>query len=60
VFAGEHLIYAGGLGMDAGGHGADADVPQTGPGDGRGVRLCWCPDDPADPRGTSPGRAATV
>jgi len=67
VFAGQRLIYAAGLGMDAGAHAADAgsapgaaDVADRSVDDGRGVRLCWCPDDPADPRGTSPEEVAAV
>ncbi|MCL4185394.1 MAG: tRNA lysidine(34) synthetase TilS [Burkholderiaceae bacterium] len=67
VFAGGRLIYAAGLGMDAGAHAADAvsapgavGAADRSAGSGRGVRLCWRPDDPDDPRSASSGQAAAV
>lgn len=65
VFAGGRLIYAAGLGMDAGADDADAgmraaDAAGPGAGSGRGLRLCWLPDDPDDPRGGRFGQGATV
>ena len=50
VFAGERLIFAAGIGMDA----------SESPGEGERVRLYWCPDDPGDPRGAACGSGPAV
>jgi len=51
VFAGERLVYAAGVGMDASGE-PDRDGPR--------VRLHWRPDDPEDPRSAGFEPAAAV
>ena len=51
VFAGQRLLYAAGLGMDA-----------SGEPDGGGTRVClhWRPDDPDDLRSAGFEAAAAV